>query len=132
MNRRGFLGLLTAVFVAPKAVVAKVVAPALPIPVAPSIADLLNSEEGRHSLSQTMLQPIRKAIDYQSVGRKLLQVEELPQGAMARYERSKEKPRIKLGPIAKRRFWFIDREQIKSKGTDGEGSPEVHVIGADA
>lgn len=34
-----------------------------------------------------MVEPIRRSLEYQAVGRKLLMVDELPQGALARYER---------------------------------------------
>ena len=39
-----------------------------------------------------MVEAIRCAIDYQAVGRKLLFVEELPQGAYARYEKDFNSP----------------------------------------
>jgi len=35
-----------------------------------------------------MVQPIRRALDYQAIGRNLLMVEPLPEGAYARYESS--------------------------------------------
>ena len=51
------------------------------------IAQALQTDEGRVALAQAMVEPIRRSLDYQAVGRKLLLVDELPQGALARYER---------------------------------------------
>jgi len=51
------------------------------------IAQALNTDEGRVALAQAMVEPIRRSLEYQAVGRKLLMVDELPQGALARYER---------------------------------------------
>ena len=51
------------------------------------MSQALETAEGRHVLSQVMVEPIKVALDYQGVGRKLLAVDELPQGALPRYER---------------------------------------------
>ncbi len=51
------------------------------------IAQALETDEGRTALAQAMVEPIRRSLEYQAVGRKLLMVDELPQGALARYER---------------------------------------------
>ena len=51
------------------------------------IAAALETDEGRQALAQAMLPPIRRALEYQAIGRKLLMVQELPDGALARYER---------------------------------------------
>jgi len=51
------------------------------------ITQALNTTEGRQALAQAMVEPIRRKLEYQSIGRKLLMVEELPQGALARYEK---------------------------------------------
>ena len=51
------------------------------------IAQALGTDEGRVALAQAMVEPIRRSLEYQAVGRKLLLVDELPQGALARYER---------------------------------------------
>jgi len=39
----------------------------------------------RDNLAQIMVEPIRRSLDYQSIGRQLLMVDDLPQGAYARY-----------------------------------------------
>lgn len=50
------------------------------------IESALETDEGRTALAQAMVEPIRRSLDYQSVGRRILAVDELPQGALARYE----------------------------------------------
>ena len=44
------------------------------------IAAALETDEGRQALAQAMLPPIRRALEYQAIGRKLLMVQELPDG----------------------------------------------------
>ena len=51
------------------------------------IAMALETPEGRTALAQAMVEPIKTSLMYQAIGRKLLMVDELPQGALARYER---------------------------------------------
>lgn len=93
-----------------------------------------------------MVEPIRRSLEYQAVGRKLLLVDELPQGALARYERDvaaiahiisrrgavpdqiqegeeilvptfeiAANPQVRLSEIKARRFYIVDRAQIKAK-----------------
>ena len=110
------------------------------------IAQALETPEGRVALAQAMVEPIRRALEYQAVGRKLLMIDELPQGAYARYERDVRSvawvisrrgavpdmitegeeilvptfeiatnPTIRLSEIKARRFYIVDRAQIKAK-----------------
>lgn len=110
------------------------------------IAQALDTDEGRVALAQAMVEPIRRALEYQAVGRKLLMVDELPQGALARYERDVRSvahvisrrgavpdeiqegeevlvptfeiatnPQVRLAEIKARRFYIVDRAQIKAK-----------------
>lgn len=51
------------------------------------IAQALNCDEGKKVLAQAMVEPIRRSLEYAGISRKLLMVDELPQGALARYER---------------------------------------------
>ena len=51
------------------------------------IAMALDSADGRVALAQAMVEPIKTSLMYQAIGRKLLMVDELPQGALPRYER---------------------------------------------
>jgi hypothetical protein len=110
------------------------------------IAQALETPEGRVALAQAMVEPIRRALEYQAVGRKLLMVDELPQGAYARYEKDVRatawvisrrgavpdmiiegeevlvptfeiatNPQIRLSEVKARRFYIVDRAQIKAK-----------------
>ena len=110
------------------------------------IAQALDTPEGRVALAQAMVEPIRRALEYQAVGRKLLMVDELPQGAYARYEKDVRavawvisrrgavpdmitegeeilvptfeiatNPTIRLSEVKARRFYIVDRAQIKAK-----------------
>jgi len=51
------------------------------------ISKALETEEGRMALAQAMANPIRTSLDYQGVGRKLLVVDPLPQGALPVYDK---------------------------------------------
>ena len=110
------------------------------------IAQSLESPQGRVTLAQAMVEPIRRALEYQAVGRKLLMVDELPQGAYARYEKDVRAlayvlprrgatpdmivegeeilvptfeiathPTVRLSEVKARRFFIVDRAQIKAK-----------------
>ena len=110
------------------------------------IAQALETPEGRVALAQAMVEPIKRALEYQAIGRKLLMVDELPQGALARYEKDVASvahiisrrgavpdrivegeevlvptfeiavnPQIRLSEIKARRFFIVDRAQMKAK-----------------
>lgn len=110
------------------------------------IAQALDTPEGRDSIAQAMVEPIRRALEYQAVGRKLLLVDQLPQGALARYEKDVRvtahvisrrggaplsivegeevivptfeivsNPYVRLSEIYSRRYYIVDRAQIKAK-----------------
>jgi hypothetical protein len=110
------------------------------------ISQAMETPEGRVALAQAMVEPIRRALEYQAVGRKLLMVDELPQGAYARYEKDVRatahvisrrggvpdmitegeevlvptfeiatNPTIRLSEVKARRFYIVDRAQIKAK-----------------
>ena len=110
------------------------------------IAQALESTEGRVALAQAMVEPIRRALEYQAIGRKLLMIDELPQGALPRYEKDVRQtaqvisrrgavprgitegeeilvplfeiathPTIRLSEVKARRFFIVDRAQIKAK-----------------
>ena len=50
------------------------------------IADALSTPEGRIALASAMVEPLRRSMEYSSIGRQLMMVDELPQGAFASYE----------------------------------------------
>ena len=49
------------------------------------VSQALSTPEGCMALAQAMVEPIRRAWEYQAVGRRLFKVDELPQGAYASY-----------------------------------------------
>jgi len=61
------------------------------------IVKALSSESGKLALAQAMATPIRISLDYQSVGRKLLVVDALPQGALPVYDRDVESSAAVIG-----------------------------------
>lgn len=56
------------------------------------LAEAVQSEEGRYALAESMANPIQTALLYQSIGRKMILVDPLPQGALARYEKDIDVP----------------------------------------
>lgn len=93
-----------------------------------------------------MVEPIKISLEYQAIGRKLLMVDELPNGALPRYERDiaiksyvipkrgkvpdmyidaeelliptfeiSTNPSIRLQEIRSRRYYIVDRAQIRAK-----------------
>jgi len=58
------------------------------------LQEALQTEEGRLALAESMANPIQTSLLYQSVGRKCLVVDPLPQGALARYEKDIDAPAV--------------------------------------
>jgi hypothetical protein len=56
------------------------------------LQEAIATEEGRIALAESMANPIQTSLLYQSIGRKLLVVDPLPQGALARYEKDIDSP----------------------------------------
>ncbi len=110
------------------------------------VSEALSTAEGRVALAQAMVEPIKIALEYQAIGRKLLMVDELPQGALPRYERDVAvksyvipkrgsvpdmiveaeellvptielacNPAIRLSEIRARRYYIVDRAQVRAK-----------------
>lgn len=106
----------------------------------------MDDAQGRLALAQVMVEPIKVALEYQAIGRKLLLVDELPQGVIPRYEKDvfavahtigkrgavPEEiqegtevfvptfeigvyPQVRINEIKARRFYIVDRIQMKSK-----------------
>jgi len=61
------------------------------------IEKALSSEAGRQALASSMANPIRLTLDYQAIGRKLVVVDPLPQGALPVYDRDVKIPAIVVG-----------------------------------
>lgn len=49
------------------------------------LAAALDDPEGRAELARAMIAPISNRLNYQAIGKMLLQVDELPPGALARF-----------------------------------------------
>jgi len=110
------------------------------------IAQALETPEGRTALAQAMVEPIKTSLMYQAIARKLLMVDELLQGQLARYERDvatksyvipkrgsvpsaeieaeeilvptieiAANPTIRLNEVRQRRFYIVDRAQVRAK-----------------
>ncbi len=106
----------------------------------------MDDAQGRLALAQVMVEPIKVALEYQAIGRKLILVDELPQGVHARYEKDVFSvaavisrrgavpeqitegtevfvptyelgvyPQVRISEIKARRFYIVDRIQMKSK-----------------
>lgn len=54
------------------------------------IAKALETDAGRQSLAQAMVAPIRRAMNYAAIGRKMLMVDELPNLIPADWEETKD------------------------------------------
>ena len=110
------------------------------------VAMALETNEGKTALAQAMVEPIKNSLMYQAIGRKLLLVDELPQGVLPRYERDitaksfvigkrgavptseieaeellvptfeiAANPVIRYSEVKARRFYIVDRAQIRAK-----------------
>jgi hypothetical protein len=110
------------------------------------IAMAVETPDGRSALAGAMVDPIKNALNYQGVIRKLVMVDELPQGAYPRYERDitvkswiignragvpssviegedlfiptvelAALPTIRLQEVKSRRYYIVDRAQVKAK-----------------
>jgi len=110
------------------------------------VAMALETNEGKTALAQAMVEPIKNSLMYQAIGRKLLLVDELPQGILPRYERDitaksfvigkrgavptseieaeellvptfeiAANPVIRYSEVKARRFYIVDRAQIRAK-----------------
>lgn len=61
------------------------------------IANALQSERGLRRLAFAMTEPLRQRLDYKGIGRKFLEVDELPQGEVPVYDRDfPEEPAVKI------------------------------------
>jgi hypothetical protein len=52
------------------------------------ISQYLQSSTGRQRLAQSMIAPLRRSLDYSSIGRRTLLVDALPEGALPIYDKS--------------------------------------------
>lgn len=60
------------------------------------IARALKTEDGRHALATLLIQPIRKALDYLGIARKVLQPDYIPDGVYPVYEKDVNVVAVKI------------------------------------
>jgi hypothetical protein len=81
------------------------------------ISNYLSTPQGRQSLAASMVQPIRRSLNYQGIARQALQVQQLPQGALPYYSKEPEGYKhdaIKItskGEVCKKGSWKYLRGQ---------------------
>lgn len=73
------------------------------------ITRALRDPEGRSRLANAMINPIRTRIDYQSVGRRMFLVEQLPEGALPIYDRDPE-----VAAVLTRGAWERTRRELET------------------
>lgn len=61
-----------------------------PGPIDSLISEVIRTSEGRTRLAMAMVAPLRRPLDYQSIARRALIVEPLPDGALSTYDRAPE------------------------------------------
>jgi len=61
------------------------------------ISEYLMTATGRAKLHASMILPLRRSLDYTSIGRKVFHVEQLPQGALPIYDRDPEVASLVVG-----------------------------------
>ena len=76
------------------------------------IEEALKTEAGRMALASSMANPIRLSLDYQGIGRKLLVVDPLPQGALPVYDKDVKIPCIVVGKRGQVPDTIVEGERI--------------------
>ena len=85
ISRRGFFG-------TPLLLLAPLRSEALPPHILKEriVAECLRTREGRMRLAQSMIQPIRRGLDYTALARRVFTIEQLPAGASVIYGRESD------------------------------------------
>ena len=89
------------------------------------IAKALETEEGRAALAQAMANPIRVSLDYQGVGRKLLVVDPLPQGALPVYDKDVDARAFVISKRGKAPDQLIEGDRIQVPTFEVVSYPQV-------
>lgn len=89
------------------------------------IAKALETEEGRVALAQAMANPIRVSLDYQGVGRKLLVVDPLPQGALPVYDKDVDARAFVISKRGKAPDQIIEGDRIQVPTFEIVSYPQV-------
>ena len=89
------------------------------------IAKALETEEGRVALAQAMANPIRTSLDYQGIGRKLLVVDPLPQGALPVYDKDVDAKAYVISKRGKAPDQVIEGDRIQVPTFEIVSYPQV-------
>lgn len=89
------------------------------------IAKALETEEGRMALAQAMANPIRTSLDYQGIGRKLLIVDPLPQGALPVYDKDVDAKAYVISKRGKAPDQVIEGDRIQVPTFEIVSYPQV-------
>jgi hypothetical protein len=76
------------------------------------IEEALKTEAGRLALASSMANPIRLTLDYQGIGRKLLVVDPLPQGALPVYDKDVKIPVVVVSKRGSAPDSIVEGERI--------------------
>lgn len=89
------------------------------------ITKALETEEGRTALAQAMANPIRTSLDYQGIGRKLLVVDPLPQGALPVYDKDVDAKAYVISKRGKAPDQIIEGDRIQVPTFEIVAYPQV-------
>lgn len=89
------------------------------------ISKALETEEGRTALAQAMANPIRTSLDYQGIGRKLLVVDPLPQGALPVYDKDVDAKAYVISKRGKAPDQIIEGDRIQVPTFEVVSYPQV-------
>lgn len=89
------------------------------------ITKALETEEGRTALAQAMANPIRTSLDYQGIGRKLLVVDPLPQGALPVYDKDVDAKAYVISKRGKAPDQIIEGDRIQVPTFEIVSYPQV-------
>ena len=89
------------------------------------ISNALETDEGRKALAAAMANPIRTSLDYQGIGRKLLMVDPLPQGALPVYDRDVDAKAFVISKRGQAPDQLIEGERIQVPTFEVVSYPQV-------
>ena len=91
------------------------------------IQQALASEEGRAALAQSMANPIQTSLLYQSLCRKIVMPDPLPQGALARYEKDVDVPAYVISKRGEVPTAIIEGDDFMVPTFNIATNPQVHL-----
>ena len=91
------------------------------------LQEAIQTEEGRLALAESMANPIQTSLLYQSIGRKLVVVDPLPQGALARYEKDIDAPATLISKRGEAPDTVIEGEDFLLPTWDITSYPQIRL-----